>query len=34
MSNDRDNYWDDEDEDDIAQSDFNNADTDLVKKTS
>lgn len=32
MSNDRDNYWDDEDEDDSAQNDFNSTDTDLVKK--
>ena len=33
MSNNRDNYWDDDDEEDDANSlDFNNADTDLVKK--
>ena len=31
MSNDRDNYWDDEDEDDTQGFDFN-SDTDLVKK--
>lgn len=32
MSNERDNYWDDEDEDDSAQTDFGTTDTDLVKK--
>ena len=31
MSNDRDNYWDDEEEDDTAQYDYS-SDTDLVKK--
>jgi len=32
MSNNRDNYWDDDEEDDDVQVDFNGADTDLVKK--
>lgn len=32
MSNNRDNYWEDDDEDDDVQSDFNVTDTDLVKK--
>ena len=32
MSNNRDNYWEDEDEEDDVQVDFNGADTDLVKK--
>lgn len=31
-NNDRDNYWDDDDEDDTAQYNFDGADTDLVKK--
>lgn len=32
MSNNRDNYWEDEDEEDDVQVDFNGVDTDLVKK--
>ena len=32
MSNNRDNYWDDDEEDDDVQVDFSGADTDLVKK--
>jgi len=32
MSNNRDNYWEDEEEEDDVQVDFNGADTDLVKK--
>lgn len=32
MSNNTDNYWDDDEEDDNVQVDFNGADTDLVKK--
>ena len=32
MSNNRDNYWEDDEEDDDVQVDFGAADTDLVKK--
>ena len=32
MSNNRDNYWEDDEEEDDVQVDFNGADTDLVKK--
>ena len=32
MSNNRDNYWEDEEEDEDVQADFGIADTDLVKK--
>jgi hypothetical protein len=33
MSNNRENYWEDEEEDEDVQADFGIADTDLVKKT-